>query len=98
MNELSERDLKSIERIRDARAQLDPVPANVLAAARNALRQGLRHAPGAATSRPLLTTSEADPLSESKVDPAPGCRETDRLTPRNGHPGSPSDTAAPRTA
>ena len=53
MNELSQQDLKSIERIQEACAKLDPVPEQVLAAARNALRQDPPTMPlGAATRRP----------------------------------------------
>lgn len=37
MNELTNRDMKLIERIRDTCAELDPVPDDVLAAARAAL-------------------------------------------------------------
>jgi hypothetical protein len=39
MNELTNRDVKLIERIRDACAGLDPVPDDVLAAARCALKR-----------------------------------------------------------
>ena len=51
MNELSERDVEVFEHIRDTYAELDPVPEDVLAAARGALGLGLPTLPfGTATS------------------------------------------------
>jgi hypothetical protein len=51
MNELSEWDVEVFEHIGDTHAELDPVPEDVLAAARGALGLGLPTLPfGAATS------------------------------------------------
>ena len=58
MNELSERDVEVFEHIRDTYAELDPVPEDVLAAARRALGLGLPTLPfGVATSRPCVGQS-----------------------------------------
>jgi hypothetical protein len=60
MNQLSERNVQLLVRIRNAHAELDPVPEDVLAAARDALRQGLPAMPfGAATSCPRVGESES---------------------------------------
>jgi hypothetical protein len=55
MNDLSEQDLKSIEHIRETYAQLDPVPHDVLAAARRALGWGLPVMPFSPATSPAAS-------------------------------------------
>ena len=61
MNKLTNRSVKLIEHIRDTYAEFDPVPDDVLAAARGALGWGLAHAAPSAGAARIGTGAENMP-------------------------------------